>query len=115
MSIDINPLDRNLIKRRSTEGKIWDIIDYPFQVSNGTTSCAVDVGITGVFHDPATALGSTKLSQDELVEAASAWLRSGIEKGELDPFDERQTRCTIEVPSSIMDYWSEYREIPRYV
>ncbi len=94
---------------------VFDIIDYPFQVSNGRASCTVRVGITGAYHDPAEALGSKKLSQDERVEAARAWLRSRVEKGECDPFSRPETDTIIDVPSGVMDHWAEHREIPHWV
>lgn len=56
----------------------------------------------------AEALGSKKLSRDELVEAAQAWLRSRIEKGECDPFTRPETDTVIDMPSAVMDYWVEH-------
>jgi len=115
MSIEIHPLDQTQIQRRCVDGQLWDMVDYPFLVSNGEMKYTVKVGITGMFHDPAEALGSKRLSQNELAQAASAWLRSRISKGECDPFGRPQTDCLIEVPSSVMDYWSEHRMIPTWL
>jgi hypothetical protein len=115
MTIEVSPLDRSQIKRRSKDGQIFDIIDYPFEVSNGQERCIVNVGITGMFHDPAETLGSTRLSQDELVQAASDWLRFVIKKGEYDPFKHPHADITVAIPSEIMDYWAEHREIPGWL
>ena len=115
MSVEIKPLSSTLIQRRSNNRQVFDIIDYPFQLFNGRVNCTVNVGITGAFHDPAEALGSKKLSQDERIEAAGAWLRSRVEKGECDPFNHPETATAIDVPSAVMDYWVEHREIPHWV
>jgi hypothetical protein len=101
--------------RRSKDGKLWDVIDYQFQVSNGASKVIVAVGITGQFHDPAEALGSKKLSNEARVEAASAWLRSRLETKECDPFNRPQSDCTIDLPPAVMDYWIEHHSIPHWV
>lgn len=108
MNIKVKPLANDPIERRCKNGQLFDVVDYPFQVSNGRVDCTVKVGITGTFHDPAEALGSKKLSRDELVEAAQAWLRSRIEKGECDPFTRPETDTVIDMPSAVMDYWVEH-------
>jgi hypothetical protein len=115
MSVEISPLDRSQIKRRTKDGQIYDIIDYPFQVSNGQEKCVVNVGITGMFHDPAEAIGSKKLSQDELVQAASDWLRFLIRRGKYDPFKNAESDFTVSIPADVMDYWAEHREIPPWI
>lgn len=115
MSVEIAPLDRKQIKRRTKDGQIFDIIDYPFEVSNGPKKCVVYVGITGMFHDPANTLGSKKLSQDDLVQAARDWLRFVINNGRYDPFQQPQADFTISIPSDVMDYWAEHREIPAWL
>ena len=112
MNIRITLLDQSEIRRRTQDGQIFDIIDYPFEVSKDQVSRRVKVGITGTFHDPADALGLKNLSQTDLAEAAAAWLRSRLEKGECDPFARPQTDTVLTVPSSVMDYWVEHREIP---
>ena len=75
---------------------MWDTIDYPFEVLEGDRISTVKVGITGASHDPAEALGSKKLQQAELVQAASDWLRSRIAKGQCDPWNRPATDCLID-------------------
>lgn len=111
MAIDIKALDRSLIERRGNA----DIIDYPFEVSIGKEVCIVKVGITGAHHDPAEALGLTKLSQPELIQAASEWLHSRIEKMECDPFKRPQADRVITMPSEIVEYWAHHGEIPSWL
>jgi hypothetical protein len=113
MSIEILPFDRSQIKRRAKDGHIFDIIDYPFEVSNGQERCIVNVGITGMSHNPADAFVSNKLLQDEFVQAASDWLHFLIKKGEYDSF--KQPYSDITIPSPIMDYWAEHRELPPWL
>jgi hypothetical protein len=86
MMIEITFLDSEPVERRFKNSTLWDVIDYPFRVSDGKSSRTVKVGITGQFHDPAEALGLKKLSRAEMVDAASSWLRSRLDKGECDPF-----------------------------
>ena len=112
MSFEITFLDSG---RRTRDGKLWDVIDYRFRVSNGQTNREVAVGITGVFHDPAGPLGLKELSREELIEAAGAWLRSRLEKGERDPFTRPESDSMIDVPSSVMEYWMEHRAIPHWI
>jgi hypothetical protein len=85
MTIDIAFLESAPIQHRFKDGKIWDVIDYPFRISDGRATHIVNVGITGQFQDPAEALGSKGLTKGELVEAARTWLRSRIDKGNCDP------------------------------
>lgn len=101
--------------RRAREGNLWDVIDYRFRVSSGKLNQEVAVGITGAFHDPAGPLGLKTLSREELTEAATAWLRSRLEKKECDPFSRPTTDSTIDVPSSVMEYWMEHHEIPHWI
>jgi hypothetical protein len=101
--------------RRSKDGKLWDVVDYQFEVSGGSRKAIVAVGITGQFHDPAEALGSKKLSKEERVEAASAWLRSRLDKKDCDPFNRPASDSTIDLPSTVMDHWIEHRSIPGWV
>ena len=101
--------------RRAKDGKLWDVIDYRFRVSNGQQNEEVAVGITGVFHDPAGPLGLKELSREELIEAATAWLRSRLEKGECDPFSHPERDRVIDVPSSVMEYWLEHHAIPHWI
>jgi hypothetical protein len=91
--VDIKPLP--MVDRRVTDGKILDIVDYPFEVLKGVKSSIVRVGITGQSHT----LGDSKsLRREELVQAASDWLRSRIAKGECDPWTRPDTDCMIDVP-----------------
>lgn len=116
MTIEITFLESLPIQRRFKDGKLWDMIDYPFRVSDGKSSCVVNVGITGQSHDPAETLGSKKLTKADLVEAARAWLRSRIEKGERDPLSHPDRDSFIEVPASVMDYWAEHAaSIPEWI
>jgi hypothetical protein len=113
MSIAIVPLDS--IQRRTKNQQIFDIIDYPFSVSNGKETCIVKVGITGQSHDPAEALGSKKLSQADHVRLAQEWLRSRIEKAGYDPFKRPTTDREIDVPTDVVDYYAEHGEIPHWL
>ena len=115
LTIDIEFIDKAEIQRRSRDGMIFDIIDYPFQVRQAQVSRIVKVGVTGVWHDPAGALGIERLTQDELIEAARAWLTSRIEKGECDPLSELGTDLSIDLPSTVMEYWVEHRQIPSWI
>jgi len=103
------------IQRRFKDGKIWDAVDYPFRISDGKSNCVVNVGITGQSHDPAELLGSKGLTKGELVEAARAWLRSRIDKGECDPIRYPERDRYIDVPPGVMDYWTENRSIPDWI
>jgi len=114
-TVNIRPLDKSLIRRRQRNGHLFDVIEYPFLVSDDRVSSTVWVGITGACHDLATALGSKKLSQDDLVQAANAWLRSRVEKRECDPFSGPASDMTIDLPPGVTDYWTEYREIPHWL
>jgi hypothetical protein len=111
MKIEISPLDRSQIKRRTKDGQIFDVIDYPFQLSNGNEKCTINVGITGMFHDPAEAVGSRRLSQEELVQAAGEWLRRAITEGQYDPF-KPDSPFSVVIPSPVLEYWAQYREFP---
>lgn len=108
MQLDILFLD---VDRRTAAGAIWDVIDYRFKVQAEAT-VVVAVGITGQFHDPAPALGNRKLSQSELAEAAAAWLRSRIDRGECDPFNRPGTDTMFDVPTAVMQYWIEHHALP---
>jgi hypothetical protein len=112
MNCDINLVDSG---RRMRDNKLWDVIDYRFRVSNGKLNRVVAVGVTGGFHDPAGPLGLKTLSTDEIAEAAAAWLRSRLEKGECDPFSRPESDSTIDVPSPVMEYWMEHRAIPHWI
>jgi hypothetical protein len=112
MSFEITLLDSG---RRTRDGKLWDVIDYRFRVVNGQLNAVVAVGITGVFHDAAGPLGLKTLSREELIEAAAAWLRSRLKKGECDPFGRPESDGLIDVPSSVMEYWMEHHEIPHWI
>jgi len=103
------------MERRCADGGPLDIIDYPFEVSKEGGVATVKVGISGLFHDPADATGSKKLRSEERFQAASDYLRSRIERGECDPWNRPSTDCTIEVPSLVMDHWSEHGEIPHWI
>jgi hypothetical protein len=85
MTIEVSFFDSVPIQHRFKDGKLWNMIDYAFRVSDGNSTCVVNVGITGQFHDPPEALGAKGLTKEELVEAAYAWLRSRIDKGQCDP------------------------------
>lgn len=102
-------------EHRVRDGKLWDMVDYVFRVSNGKSTQVVAVGITGQFHDPAEAMGAKKLSREELVKAAEDWLRSRLDKGECDPFRRPETDASIDLPSSVMDYWTEHHSIPHWL
>jgi hypothetical protein len=115
MTIDIAFLESAPIQHRFKDGKIWDVIDYPFRISDGKSTCIVNVGITGQFHDPAEALGSKGLTKGELVEAARTWLRSRIDKGDCDPIAHPERDLYIDVPPGVMDYWAEHRSIPDWI
>jgi hypothetical protein len=115
MDYEIKFLDSSPVERRFKDGKVWDVIDYPFQVTERRSSCTVLVGITGQFHDPADALGSKKLTRAELIEAAKAWLRSRLEKGECDPFTRPDTDTFIDLPSGVMEFWIDHRSIPDWL
>lgn len=106
-------LDFLELQHRVTGGQFIDVVDYLFRVSAGTARQIVAVGITGQFHDPAEALGLKKISKEERIEAASAWVRSRIAKG-YDPLAEG-TPKTIDLPPAIMEHWIEHREIPAWV
>ena len=101
--------------RRVRDGKVWDVIDYRFGVSNGQTNREVKVGITGAFHDPAGPLGLKELSREELIEAAEAWLRSRLEKGECNLFNGHEGGSIIDVPSQVMEFWMEHHAIPHWI
>jgi hypothetical protein len=101
--------------RRTRDGKLWDVIDYHFRVASGKLNWEVAVGITGAFHDAAEPLGMKTLSREKLIEAATDWLRSRLENGECDPFSRPESDSTIDVPSSVMEYWMEHHEIPRWI
>jgi hypothetical protein len=98
-------------ERRVKDGQVYAMKDYRFRVSNEESAVIVAVGITQQFHDLPEALGSKKLSLEELTEAAATWLRSRLDKGECDPFNRPGDRM-IDVPPVIMDYWIEKRSIP---
>lgn len=115
MSWEITFLDEAPLERRFKDGKLWDVVDYPFRVSNGQASRTVAVGITGQSHDPSEALGSKKLSRGDLMEAAAAWLRSRLEKHECDPFNHPNTDTMIDVPPPVMEFWLEHRSIPPWI
>jgi hypothetical protein len=106
-------LDFRDLQHRVVGGQYVDVVDYLFRVSAGTALQIVAVGITGQFHDPAEALGLKKLSKEERIDAASAWLRSRIAKG-YDPFAEG-TPKVIDFPPAIMEHWIEHREIPSWL
>jgi hypothetical protein len=112
MNFEITFLDSG---RRAKEGKLWDVIDYRFRVSNGRRNQVVSVGVTGAFHDPAGPLGLKTLSREELIEAAAAWLRSRLEKGKCEPFSRPESDGLIDVPSSVMEYWMEHHAIPHWI
>jgi hypothetical protein len=112
MTIDITFVESAPIQHRFKDGKIWNVIDYPFRISNGKSTCIVNVGITGQSHDPAEALGSKGLTKEELVEAARTWLRSRIDKGDCDPIAHAERDLYIDVPPGVMNYWAEHRSIP---
>lgn len=101
--------------RRAKDGKLWDVIDYRFHVSNGKLNQEVVVGITGAFHDPAGRLGLKELSREELIEAAGAWLPSRLEKGECDPSSRPERDRVIDVRSPVMEYWLEHHAIPHWI
>ena len=109
MAFDITYRDKD---RRVTSGTIHDIIDYRFRVSDGKSTAVVAVGISGAYHDPASALALKRLSHEELVEAAAAWLKSRLDKCECDPFKKTNPDTMIDVPLLIMDYWIEHHAIP---
>ena len=100
-------------QHRVVGGQFFDVVNYLFRVSAGTVRQIIAVGITGQFHDPAEALGIKKVSKEERIDAASAWLRSRIVKG-YDPLADG-TPKTIDLPPSIMDHWVAYREIPAWL
>jgi hypothetical protein len=106
-------LDFLELQHRVVRGQFLDVVDYLFRVSAGTARQIIAVGITGQFHDPAEALGIKKLSKEERIDAASAWLHSRMAKG-YDPFVEG-TPKTIDLPPAIMEYWIEHREIPAWL
>lgn len=106
-------LDFLELQHRVVGGQFFDVVDYVFRVSAGTARQIIAVGITGQFHDPAEALGTKKLSKEERIDAASAWLRSRIAKG-YNPFAEG-TDKTIDLPPAIMDHWIEHHEIPSHL
>jgi hypothetical protein len=49
------------------------------------------------------------------VEAARAWLRSRIDKGECDPIRYPERDRYLDVPPGVMDYWKENRSIPDWI
>ena len=106
-------LDFLELQHRVMCGQFVDVVDYLFRVSAGTARQIIAVGITGQFHDLAEALGLKKLSKEERIHAASAWLRSRMAKG-YDPFAEG-TPKTIDLPPAIMEHWIEHREIPSWL
>lgn len=114
-TITVTPLDKSAIRRRQRNGQLFDVIEYPFCVSNGEISQTVWVGITGQAHDLATAFGAQRLSQDELIEAAKAWLVSRTEKGADDLFSSPDTDAFTDIPPALMSYWTEHRHIPNWV
>jgi hypothetical protein len=106
-------LDFLELQHRVAGGQYVDVVDYLFRVSAGTARQIVAVGITGQFHDPAEALGLKKLSKEERIEAAGAWLRSRIAKG-YDAFAEGPPQI-IDLPPAIMEHWIEHGEIPSWL
>ena len=69
------------------------------------------VGIPIEFNATAEPLGSKRLSHDELIECAKAWLDSRLEKEECDPFGGPQTNIRIYVPLGVLDYCREEHAI----
>ena len=100
-------------KHRCKDGKIYDVIDYPFRVSKGESNCTVVVGIPGQCHDPAEALGLKKLSSSELIKAATDWLHFHlVERGDRDPFSRPETDRVIDLSLDIVEHWADHRSFP---
>jgi hypothetical protein len=101
--------------RRMAGGALCDIIDYRFRIKDGGSTAVVAVGITGAFHDPAPALGIKPMLYGERIEAASAWLRSRIDKRECNPFARENADTSIDLPAPALEYWIEYGSIPQWL
>jgi hypothetical protein len=80
-----------------------DVVDYFFRVSKGQSVCTVKVFISG----PAKLWKN--LSRDELIKAATDWLRFGLDRGKCDPFSHPETDSTIGLIPAALDHWVEHR------
>jgi hypothetical protein len=86
-------------------GRYVDVVDYLLRVSTGAAHQRIAVGIPGL-HE--------KLSNEDLKNLASAWLAYLIDRKKYDPFAEGAPK-TIDVPPSIIEYWTEHRTIPSWL